>query len=171
MELFTGFEADGFAGGDGDLGTGAGIASDAGFAGFDGEDTETAEFDAFATAEGGFHGLEDDIDGGLCLGSREARALHHSLNQVLLDHLYAFLLPRGVRSLLPKRTNYLIPMVERAKSVVNNSDVGIDGKVAQQVTIGSKQQKQARAEADAWAKITPAPIWEAHKEQYGNKER
>ena len=85
MELFSGLEADGFAGGDGDFGAGAGVASDSGLAGFDGEDAEAAEFDAVAFGEGLLHGFEDGVDGRLGLGADEAGAIDHSLNEVLFD--------------------------------------------------------------------------------------
>jgi hypothetical protein len=46
LEFFAGFEANGFAGRDVDFSAAAGIAADAGFARFDAEDAEAAEFDA-----------------------------------------------------------------------------------------------------------------------------
>ena len=52
VEVFAGFEADRFAGGDGDFGAGAGVSADAGFAGLDGEDAESAELDAVAFGRG-----------------------------------------------------------------------------------------------------------------------
>ena len=85
LKIFAGLEADGFAGGDGDFGAGAGVAADAGFAGLDGEDAEAAEFDAVACAQGLLHGFEDGVHGGFCLGARKAGAFNDPLDEVLLD--------------------------------------------------------------------------------------
>jgi hypothetical protein len=85
LEVFAWLEADGLAGGDGDLGAGAGVAADAGFAGLYGEDAEAAELDAVAGAEGGLHGLKDGVDGGFGLGAGEAGTFHYSLDEILLD--------------------------------------------------------------------------------------
>ncbi len=85
LEVFAGFEADGFAGVDADLGAGAGVAAYAGLAGLDGEDAEAAQFDAVVLGEGGLHGFEDGVDGGFGLDAREAGALHDSLDEVLFD--------------------------------------------------------------------------------------
>jgi hypothetical protein len=85
LEVFAGFEADGFTGSDADLGTGAGIAADAGFAGLDGEDAEAAELDAVAFNEALLHGVEDGVDGGFRLGANETGAFYDSLDKILLD--------------------------------------------------------------------------------------
>jgi len=86
VELFAWLEADGTAGGDVDLGSGAGVAAHAGFTGLDGENAKAAELDTITLPEGGLHGGEDGVDGGFCLGAWEASAFDDSLNQVLLDH-------------------------------------------------------------------------------------
>jgi hypothetical protein len=86
LEVFAGFEADGFAGGDADLGAGAWVAAYAGFAGLDVEDAEAAELDAVLLGEGGFHGVEDGVDGGFGFDAREAGAFDHALDEVLFDH-------------------------------------------------------------------------------------
>lgn len=65
LQFFARLEADGFAGGDGHLGAGARVPSDARFAGANVEDAEAAEFDAFAGAERPFHAFEDRLDGHL----------------------------------------------------------------------------------------------------------
>ncbi len=52
MQLFSGLKTDCLTWCDGDLGSGARIASDAGFAGLDGEDAKATEFDAVAGDEG-----------------------------------------------------------------------------------------------------------------------
>jgi len=95
VEFFAGLEADGFAGGYGDFSTGAGIASDAGFAGLYREDAETAEFDAVTLSESGLHGVEDHVNSGFRLGARESCTFNHSLNQILLDHGGCFPFPRA----------------------------------------------------------------------------
>ena len=80
LQVFAGLEANCFAGGDGDLGAGARIATDAGFAGLYGEDAEAAQFDTVAIAERLLHGFEDSVYGGLCLGSGKAGALNYPLD-------------------------------------------------------------------------------------------
>jgi len=85
VQFFAWLEADGFTGGDADLGTGAGIAADTSFAGPNAEDAEAAQFDAFAGGESLFETLEDRIYGSLCLSSGETRALDDMMNDVLLD--------------------------------------------------------------------------------------
>jgi hypothetical protein len=92
VKFLAGLEADGFAGSDADLGAGAGIAADAGFAGTDIEDTEAAQLDALALGEGLFEGLEDGIDSGFGLVALEAGALNHLVNDVLF---YQGFLPSG----------------------------------------------------------------------------
>lgn len=54
VQLFAGLEANGFAGGDADLGAGAGIATDSGFPWTDAEDAEAAELDAVSGGKSGF---------------------------------------------------------------------------------------------------------------------
>jgi hypothetical protein len=121
VEVFAGLEADGFAGGDGDLCAGAGVASDAGFTRLDGEDTEAAEFDAVALCEGLLHGFEDGVHGGLGLGSNQSCAFYHSLNEVLFDQGMPFL--RGaVRGRLRAgghEAQGRKAMVESVRAVVN----------------------------------------------------
>ena len=87
VEFLAGLEANGFAGRDGDLGAGPGIAAHTGFAGLDGEDAEAAELDALAFDEAVLHGFEDGIDGRFGLGADEPGPFDHTLNQVLFDHL------------------------------------------------------------------------------------
>ena len=48
MQFLARLEADGLAGGDADLGSGAWVSADAGFAGADTEDAKSAQFDALA---------------------------------------------------------------------------------------------------------------------------
>ena len=77
MEFFAGFEAHGFAGGDGDLGAGAGIAADAGLAGTYIEDPEAAKLDAIAGGERLLQALEDGVNGCLGLVSGQASLGNH----------------------------------------------------------------------------------------------
>jgi hypothetical protein len=99
VEFFAWLEAHGPAGRDADFRAGSGVASDARFAGFDGKDAKSTQLDAIASAECGFHGLEDYVDGSFCLGARETRTLDYPLNQVLLDHGAYLSFCRGRRDL------------------------------------------------------------------------
>jgi len=85
MELFAGLEAHGLAGGDADLSAGAGIAADAGLAGADAEHAEAAQFNAFTGSQRLFQAFEDRIYRCFSLGARQAGALNHLMNDVLLD--------------------------------------------------------------------------------------
>ena len=87
MQFFTGFKSDSLAWSDGDFGSGARISADAGFAWFDGEDTEATQLDAVACDEGLLHAVEDCVYGRLCLGSWQTGALYNPLYQILLNHL------------------------------------------------------------------------------------
>ena len=86
VEVFAGFEADGFAGRDGDFGSGAGVAADACFAGLDGEDAKASELDAVALDQGLLHGVEDGVHGGFGLGAYESGAFDDTLDEILFDH-------------------------------------------------------------------------------------
>jgi hypothetical protein len=86
MELFAGLEANRFAWRDGDFGSGARIAPDAGFAWLDGKYAKAAEFDAVACDEGLLHAVEDCVNGRLCLGSWQPGAFNNPLYKVLLNH-------------------------------------------------------------------------------------
>lgn len=100
LEFLAGFEADGAAGGDVDLFAGAGVAADAGFAGFDGEDAEAAQLDAVALGEGTFHGTEDGIDGRFCLVAGQSGPFHDALDEILLDQAIT---PFGWEKTMPIR--------------------------------------------------------------------
>ncbi len=69
VEVFAGLEAYGFSWGDADFSPGARVASNAGFAGLDGEDAEAAELDAVSFDEALLHGFEDGVYGGFRLGT------------------------------------------------------------------------------------------------------
>ena len=85
MEILAGLEANGFAGRNGDLCAGARVAPDAGFPGLDGEDAESAQFNAIAFNQALFHGVEDGIDGGFGFDSYQPGALNDALNEILFD--------------------------------------------------------------------------------------
>jgi hypothetical protein len=70
MELFARLEANGLAGGYADFGTGSGVAADAGFAGADAENAESAQFDALSGGKSLFETLENRIHRSFRLGSR-----------------------------------------------------------------------------------------------------
>jgi hypothetical protein len=86
LQLFAGFEADGFAGRDADLFAGARIAADAGFTGLDAEDAEAAELDALAAAESLFQGFENGFDSLLGFGAADERFGHNRIHDVQLNH-------------------------------------------------------------------------------------
>jgi hypothetical protein len=117
MEFFAGLEADCFAGGNGDFGSGPGIAADAGFAGLYSEDTKATEFNAVARDKGLFHAFEDGINCRLRFRPREAGAFDHSLYKILLDHLgrrpWAVILKNWCRPGL------VLVMVETQTEIVN----------------------------------------------------
>ena len=85
MKLFARLEADGFARGNADFGTRAWVAPDTCLTGADTEDSETAEFDAFTCCQGLLEPLKHRIDGRFCFSSRQAGALDHMMNNILLD--------------------------------------------------------------------------------------
>ena len=87
MEFFAGLEADGFAGCDGDFGTCPGIAANAGFTWFDGEDAEAAKLNAIACNEGLLHAVEDSVYRSLCFGTWQSGTLNNPLYKILLNHL------------------------------------------------------------------------------------
>ena len=87
MKLFARLEADCFTWSNGHFGTCPGIAADAGFTWLDGEDTETAQFDAVARDEGLLHAVEDGVNRRLCFGSRQSGTLNNPLYKILLNHL------------------------------------------------------------------------------------
>ena len=91
MEFFARFEADGFAGSYADLGSGARVATYPGLAGFDVEDSEAAELDSVAAAEGVFHGFEDCIDSRFGFDSGKPGSFYYTLDEVLLYQWVAFL--------------------------------------------------------------------------------
>src|SRR5271157_209790 len=85
MELFAGFEANGFAGGDAHFLACARIATDARLAGFDVEHAEAPQFNAVALREGTLHGFKDRLDSDLGFGLGKARTSNHRANDVQFD--------------------------------------------------------------------------------------
>ena len=85
VKFLARLEADGFAGSDVDLSAGAGIAADAGFAGADAEDAESAQLNALACRQSLFEAFEDRVHCRFSLRARQARALDHVVNNILLD--------------------------------------------------------------------------------------
>jgi len=93
LQLFAGFEANGFARWDGHLFTGAGIATYAAFPRFDYEHTEPAQFDPLAAGQGFFHGMEKGIDSLLGLHLWHAGPISYTIDNVQFDHrCYPFIL-------------------------------------------------------------------------------
>ena len=86
LELFSGLEADGFAGRNVDFFPGAGIAADAGLARLDAEDAKAAELDALAAAEGLLERFENGFGGLLSLGAADVRRGDDGVYDVQLNH-------------------------------------------------------------------------------------
>jgi hypothetical protein len=87
VQLFAGLEANGLAGGDGDFGSGAGVAPYASFARFDGEYAESAKLDAITCNESLLHAVEDCVNGIFCLCPWQTGAFNNPLYKILLNHL------------------------------------------------------------------------------------
>jgi hypothetical protein len=85
VQFLAGFEADSFSWGYADFGSSAGIATDAGFAGADAEDAESAKFDSFACGQSLLESFEDGVNCGFCLCARQAGALDHVMDDVLFN--------------------------------------------------------------------------------------
>jgi len=85
VQFLAGLEAHRFSGSDADFGSGAGIATDAGFAGANAEDAESAQFDALTCGQSLFEALEDRVDGCFSLGARQTGALDYVMDDVLFN--------------------------------------------------------------------------------------
>ena len=83
VEFFARFEANGFPGGDGDFGSGTRIATDAGFAGTDIEDTEAAQLDAITFGKSLFQAFKYGVDRSFSLIARKTRTLDDVMDNVL----------------------------------------------------------------------------------------
>jgi hypothetical protein len=90
MQFFAGLEAHGLPRCNADLGAGAGIASDAGFARANAEYTKTAQLNALTSCQGFFQAFKHSVDCRFGLGAGQACALDHMVHDVLFnqsDHL------------------------------------------------------------------------------------
>jgi hypothetical protein len=85
MQFLAGLETHGFSGGNADFSAGTGVAANSGFACADTEDAKSAQFDALSGRKSLFEALEDGINGGFRLGARQAGALDHVMDDVLLN--------------------------------------------------------------------------------------
>jgi hypothetical protein len=90
VEVFSGFEANGFAGSDRHFGAGAGISSDSGFTRLHGEDAESSQFNPVSFGEGLLHGLEDGVDGCFGLGAYEPGPFDNALDEILFNQRGTF---------------------------------------------------------------------------------
>jgi hypothetical protein len=80
VKFFAGLEANGFAGGNGDFGSGSWIAADPGLSRLHCEDAEPAQLDPVAGDQRFLHGVEDCIYRIFGLRSGKACAFNDSLN-------------------------------------------------------------------------------------------
>jgi len=85
VEVFAGFEAHGFAGGDADFRSGARVAANSCFSGPDVEDAEAAELDAVSIGECAFETFKDGFDGGLGFHAGQSGTLNYLMYDVLLN--------------------------------------------------------------------------------------
>jgi hypothetical protein len=85
VQFLAGLEPYRFAGSDADLGSGAGIAANAGFASADTEYTKSAQFDALTRSQSLLQALEDRVNGCFGLGAWQAGALDYVMNDVLFN--------------------------------------------------------------------------------------
>lgn len=86
LQFFSGLEAYGFAGGNGDFRSSARISANAGLARTHIEYTKAPQFDAIAISERALHALENGFDGHLSLGFGDAGAVDNFVDDVKLDH-------------------------------------------------------------------------------------
>jgi hypothetical protein len=85
VQVFAGFEANGFARGDANFGSGTRIAANACFAGPDVEDPKAAQLNAVAVGEGLLEALKDGLDGGLGFYAGQSGTLNYLMYDVLLN--------------------------------------------------------------------------------------
>ena len=98
LQLFAGFKSYRFTGRNRHLGSGSGIASDAGLTGLDVEHAETAQFDAVSLFEGFLHGFEDRLHGHFSLGFGNAGLVDDFVDDIEFDQMS---LPGDRRSTFP----------------------------------------------------------------------
>src|ERR1700758_2230637 len=85
MQFFTWFEAHGFSRRDADLSACPRIASDAGFAGANAENTKTAQLNALTCCQGLFQAFKHSVDRRFSLGAGQACALDYMVHDVLFN--------------------------------------------------------------------------------------
>src|SRR5579883_468667 len=83
MELFAWFKTHGLTGRDGDLGPGAGIASDSRFSGAHCKDAEAAQLDAVSGGKRFFQAVKHLVHCRLGLIARQSGPLNHVMDNVL----------------------------------------------------------------------------------------
>ncbi len=83
VEFLAWLEADGFAGGDGDFGSGARVAANAGLAGAHIEDAKAAQFNAIAGGEGLLQAFENYVDSCFRFVARQARTFDDVMDNIL----------------------------------------------------------------------------------------
>jgi len=101
MQFLARLESNGLSGGDADLGSGAWVSADAGFAGADAEDAEAAQLNALTGSQGLLEALEDSIHRGFRLGAGQARALNHMMDDVLLNQWGTLVRETGLAEIRP----------------------------------------------------------------------
>ena len=85
VQFFTGLEPHRFSWSDADFGSGAGIATDAGFARADAENAKSAQFDALPGGQCLLEAFKDRVDSRFCLRARQAGALDYVMDDVLFN--------------------------------------------------------------------------------------
>jgi len=85
LQFLAGLEANCLAGRNVDLGTGAWIAANTGFARTYVEDAKTAQFNAVALGKSSLHTLEDGLHGALSLGLSDPCAVYHFVDDIEFD--------------------------------------------------------------------------------------
>ena len=85
MQFLAGLETHRFSWSDAYFGSGAGIATDSGFASANAEDAESAQFDTLTRSQRLFQAFEDRIDGGFSLCARQTGALDYVMDDVLFN--------------------------------------------------------------------------------------
>jgi hypothetical protein len=85
MQFFARLEADSLAWRDTHFSASSWVAANSCFAGPDAEDAEATQLDALAGCQCLFEALKHRVDRRLCLGSGQARALDHMMDDVLFN--------------------------------------------------------------------------------------
>src|SRR5262249_38422007 len=86
LQLLARFETHGLPGWDADLGAGAWVATDAGFAGAYVEHAKAAQLDAVALRQSLLHALEDGFHSHFSFCFGDARLVHDFVDDVEFDH-------------------------------------------------------------------------------------